>query len=181
MALLDIITSIHGRKMGLGFLGNLVVNTKTMREQDQEVVHRSISVFVTSAQLLTLNATAVQIVPAPGAGRFIMVRKWMAYKPAGTAYAGIAATEDLALKYTNAAGAQVASPIEATGFLDQATAQTAWASSKGSADNATPASALAVANAAVVVHMLVGEITTGDTGVFIKVWYDEYPMVLLAD
>ena len=110
-----------------------------------------------------------------------MVRKWMAYKPAGTAYAGVAAGEDLTLKYTNASGAQVASPIEATGLLDQATAQTSWASTKGTGDNATPASALAVANAAVVVHMLTGEITTGDSGMFVKVWYDEYPMVLIAD
>lgn len=181
MALRDIITSLHGRKFGLSFLGELVVNRGLGRDQDQEVLHRSITVFVTSAQLLALNATEIQIVPAPGSGRFTMVRKWMVYKPAGTAYAGVAAGEDLTLKYTNASGAQVASPIEATGFLDSAAAQTAWASTKGSADNATPASALAVANAAIVAHLLVGEITTGDTGVFIKVWYDEYPMVLIAD
>jgi hypothetical protein len=181
MAIRDGLTSLHGRRFGLSFLGELVVNTKNGRDQDQEVLHRSVCVFITSAQLLTLNATPIAVIPAPGSGRFIMVRKWMAYKPAGTAYAGVAATEDLTLKYTNASGAQVASPIEATGFLDQATAQTAWASTKGSADNATPASALAVADAAVVAHMLVGEITTGNTGVFIKVWYDEYPMVLIAD
>lgn len=181
MALKDILTSMHGRKVGIGSDGNIILNRGTQRDQDQEVLHRSVCVFVTSAQLLALFTTPITIVPAPGAGRFTMVRKWMAYKPAGTAYAGIALTEDLVLKYTNAAGAQVASPIEATGFLDQATAQTAWASTKGSADNATPASALAAANAAVVAHMLVGDITTGDTGVFIKVWYDEYPMVLIAD
>lgn len=181
MANRDIIKSLHGRQVGLGFDSTLVVNTKTGRDQDQEVIGQSITVFVTSAQLLALFTTPVQIIPAPGAGRFILVHKWMAYKPAGTAYSGVAAGEDLTLKYTNASGAQVASPIEATGFLDQATAQTAWATSKGSADNATPASVLAVANAPVMAHMLVGEITTGNTGVFIKVWYDEYPMVLLAD
>jgi hypothetical protein len=181
MALRDIITSLYGRKLGMGFEGGLVLNSKTGRDQDQEVIGRSITVFVTSAQLLALNATPISIVPAPGAGRFTMVKKWMAYKPAGTAYAGVAAGEDLVLKYTDASGAQVASPIEATGLLDSAAAQTAWAATKGSADNATPASALAVANAAIVAHLLVGEITTGDTGVFIKVWYDEYPMVLIAD
>lgn len=181
MALKDILTSIHGRKFGLSATGELVLNRGNQREQDQEVLGRSITVFVTSAQLLALNATPIQIVPAPGAGRFIQVEKWMAYKPAGAAYGGIAAGEDLVLKYTNGSGVQVASPIESTGFLDQATAQTTWATTKGSADNLTPASALAVANAAVVAQLLVGEITTGDTGVFIKVWYQEYPMVLIAD
>ena len=181
MALIDILTSLHGRRIGLSNAGNIVLNKSPGRDQDQEVFGRSNSVFITSAQLLALNATPITIIPAPGAGRFNMVRKWMAYKPAGTAYAGIATGEDLTLKYTNASGVQVASPIEATGFLDQTTAQTSWAGMKGSADNATPASALAVANAAVVCHLLTGEITTGNTGVFIKAWWDEYPMVLAAD
>jgi hypothetical protein len=181
MALRDIITSLHGRKLGFGLDGNLVLNRSRGLDQDQEVFTRTATVFITSAQLLALNATAIQVVAAPGAGRFIQVDKWMAYKPAGTAYAGVATGEDLTLKYTGSSGVQVASPIETTGFLDQATAQTTWASTKGSADNATPASALAVANAAVFVHLLTGEITTGDTGVFIKVWFHEYPMVLVAD
>jgi hypothetical protein len=181
MALLDILKSLHGRQYGLSRTGELVINRGAMRDQDQEVIERSICKEVTSAQVLALFATPIEIIPAPGAGRCVIPRKWMVYKPAGTAYAGIAATEDLVLKYTNASGVQVASPIEATGFLDQATAQTAWAGMKGSADNATPASALAVANAAVVLHMLVGEIITGNTSLFVKVWYDEYPMVLAAD
>jgi hypothetical protein len=181
MALKDILVSLHGKRLGLGFDGNMVMSRARGLDQDQEVFTRCVTKFITSAQLLALFGTPIEVVPAPGAGRFIQVEKWMAYKPAGTAYAGIAGTEDLTLKYTNASGAQVASPIEATGFLDQATAQTSWATTKGSADNATPASALAVANAAVVAHLLVGEITTGDTGVFIKVWYHEYPMVLVAD
>lgn len=181
MSLRDILTSLHGRKLGLGFEGNLVLNRSRGLDQDQEVFTRTATVFITSAQLLALNATPISVIAAPGTGRFIQVEKWMAYKPAGTAYAGIASGEDLALKYTDGSGVQVASPIETTGFLDQTTAQTSWATTKGSADNATPASALAVANAAVVVQLLTGEITTGNTGVFIKVWYHEYPMVLVAD
>lgn len=181
MALREILTSLHGRRFGLGFDGNLLISRSRGLDQDQEVFTRSVTKFITSAQLLALNATPIEVVAAPGSGRFIQVEKWMAYKPAGTAYAGIAAGEDLVLKYTDGSGVQVASPIETTGFLDQATAQTTWATTKGSADNATPASALAVANAAIVAQLLVGEIITGNTGVFIKVWYHEYPMVLVAD
>lgn len=181
MALKDILTSIHGRRFGLSALGELILNKAPGRDQDQEVFTRTVTKFITSAQLLALNATPISVVAAPGSGRFIQVEKWMAYKPAGTAYAGIAIGEDLVLKYTDGSGAQVASPIETTGFLDSTSELTSWAGTKGSADNATPASALAVANAAVVVQLLTGEITTGDTGVFIKVWYHEYPMVLIAD
>jgi hypothetical protein len=175
MALLDILTSLHGRRFGLSRGGNLILNKDSGM---QEVYQRSDTVFITSAQLLALNATPIQVVAAPGAGRFILPRKWAVYKPAGTAYGGIAAGEDLALKYTDGSGAQVASPIETTGFLDQATAQTAWAGMKGTGDNTTPASALAVGNAAIVVQLLAGEITTGTTGIYVTVWWDEYPLVL---
>lgn len=121
--------------------------------------------LVTSAQLLALFATPQTIVAAQGAGVAVIPHRVAIHKPAGTAYAGIAAGEDLVLKYTNAAGAECSMQIETTGFLDQTTVQTRVAY--------VPAAAFApVANAAVVLHLLVGEITTGDSPLHVEVLWD---------
>lgn len=126
---------------------------------------------ITSAQLLALNATPQSILPAPGAGVANILHRIAIYKPAGTAYAGVAAGEDLVAKFTNGSGAQVSSVIECTGFLDQTTAQVRYAfppaTTSTTAGDITP-----VANAAVVLHMLVGEITTGDSPIYVEVLYD---------
>lgn len=136
---------------------------------------REIDVTVTSAQLLALFATPITIVAAPGAGRALILDSAVLHKPAGTAYGGIAAGEDLSIKYTNAAGAAVGG-CEATGFLDQATAQTrflqAYRAASGVSD-ITP-----VADAPLVLHMLTGEITTGDSPLRLRVYYRVVPTVL---
>jgi hypothetical protein len=135
----------------------------TIKSEIEDIGLRSEVLTITSAQLLTLNATPVTLLPAPGAGRAYIIESVDAHKPAGTAYGGIAAGEDLALKYTNASGAQCA-VIETTGFLDQTTAQTR--SVNRPVTDITP-----VANAAIVAHMLVGEITTGNTPLNLRIVY----------
>ena len=126
-----------------------------------ETVGTIVDVTLTSAEILALNATPITILAAPGAGLAYIVERVEAYKPAGTAYAGIAAGEDLTIKYTNASGTAVAT-LETTGFLDQATAQTR--SVRGLSTDVTP-----VANAALVAHLLTGEITTGDTVIKLRI------------
>jgi len=123
---------------------------------------------ITSAQLLALNATPQEIVPAPGAGRALVFEGALIQKPAGTAYAGIAVGEDLSVKYTDASGAEVAQ-CEATGFLDQADEQIRWARAQAAASG--PSDIVPVANAALVLHLLVGEIITGDSDLNIEVHY----------
>jgi predicted RecA/RadA family phage recombinase len=135
-----------------------------------ESVIRSVDVTITSAQLLALNATARQVIAAPGASKAIIPIGIVAYKAAGTAYAGIAGGEDLSFKYTNSSGAEVAQ-METTGFLDQTTAQTRYG--YPNTTNVTP-----VANAALVVHMLSGEITTGDSDLKFRIYYRVVPTVL---
>ena len=125
-------------------------------------------VVVTTAQVLALFATPIALVPAPGAGRALIFEGALIQKPAGTAYAGIAAGEDLAVKYTDAAGLEVAQ-IETTGFLDQATLQTRWARAHAAATG--DSSIVPVVNAALVLHLLVGEIITGDSDLNIEVHY----------
>lgn len=134
-----------------------------------------IDVTVSSAELLALNATPKQIVAAPGAGLAIILESVVAYKAAGTAYAGIAAGEDLAINYTNGSGLELLE-IETTGFLDQATAQTRHASAFRAASGI--ASITPVANAALVIQLLVGEITTGNSPLKLRVYYRVVPTVL---
>lgn len=124
--------------------------------------------YLTSAQLLALNATPVTVLAAPGAGYATILERVTIYKPAGTAYAGIAAGEDLAFNYTNNAGLQLAS-CETTGFLDQTTAQVrivnAYRAASGVSD-ITP-----VANAVIIIQLLSGEITTGNSPLQMRIYY----------
>ncbi len=125
-------------------------------------------VVITSALLLALNATPQTLVPAPGAGLALIFEGAWIVKPAGTAYAGIAAGEDLAVRYTDGSGTQLGN-AETTGFLDQTTIQSRymrpWNAASGVSDiNPT-------INAALVLHMLTGEITTGNSDLHIRVLY----------
>ena len=129
-------------------------------------------VDITSAQLLALNATPVTLMAAPGAGLAIVIDRVEAYKAAGTAYDGIASGEDLTLKYTDASGA-VCATIETTGFLDQATAQLR-------AYRALTTELVPVANAAIVAHLLTGEIATGDSDVSLRITYRVIPTTFAA-
>lgn len=134
-------------------------------------VMQTVDVTVSSAELLALNATPKTIVAAPGAGLCIIpifAHLFLDYNSA--AYAGIAAGEDLAFKYTNAAGTQIFA-VEATGFLD-ATADALRYADAGSS-LLTP-----TANAAVVLHMLTGEITTGNSPLIIRFAYRVLPTTL---
>lgn len=139
----------------------------------------SIDVTISSAELLALFTTPITVIPAPGANTAAIPLGMILHKPAGTAYGGIAAGEDLVLKYTDASGAQCISQVEATGFLDQATAQTRYVGGVGAVGvigaigDITP-----VANAAVVIHLLTGNITTGDTPLYLRVFYKTIPTVL---
>jgi len=161
-------TSIHGRRLGLTPAGGLELNNpfKTATRVGEMAQKR-----VTSAQVLALNATPQTIIAAPGAGLCIVPLRLLIYKPAGTAYADVGAAEDLALRYTNAAGALCSASVETTGFLDQATAQTRHIFGRSGGGGTADGVAL-VANAAVVLSLLSGEVTTGTSDLYVRVWYD---------
>jgi len=129
-------------------------------------------VVVSSAELLALNATPKEIVPAPGAGLALVFEGAVIHKPAGTAYGGIAAGEDLSVKYTNGAGLEVAQ-CETTGFLDQATDQTRYVRPHTAAS--LNSALVPTANAALVLHMLVGEITSGDSPLHVRFFFRVVP------
>lgn len=128
---------------------------------------KATTVTVTAAQMKALNATPIQLLAAPGAGKALILvgaELWLDYESA--AYAGIAAGEDLAIKYTDASGATLAT-IEATGFLD------ATADAFRYAYPVTTAAVTPVANAAIVLHLLTGEIITGDSTLKLRLLHRE--------
>ena len=130
---------------------------------------------ITSAQVLALFATPITIVPAPGANLAVIFEGAVIHKPAGTAYAGIAAGEDLSIKYTNAAGLAVGG-CETTGFLDSASALTRWIAATKAASGVSQI--VPVANAVLVLHLLVAEIITGTSNLELDVYYRTVKTVL---
>lgn len=130
----------------------------------------AVTVQVTNAQVLALNATPITIINAMGVGTAIIPYLFEVRHNGGTAYGGIAAGEDLVLKYTNGSGAICASAMETTGFLDQTTPQMRVCHGNG-AVTSTPADITPVENSPVVLHLLSGEITTGNFPLFVRVRY----------
>lgn len=144
-------------------------------EKLREDHERHADVTITSAQVLALNATPVTVVAAPGAGKAIIFTGAVLATAGGTAYGGIAATEDLAFRYTDGSGIDVAH-VEATGWLDQTTAQVRFALPQtGALAEGTISSFVPVADAALVAHMAVGEITTGNYAIKMRVFYRIVP------
>lgn len=147
------------------------ITASKLEEQHERVT----DVTVTSAQILTLNATPVTLIAAPGANKAIIFTGAVLATAGGTAYAGIAATEEFSFKYTNAAGLNV-STVETTGWLDQTTAQVRWAQPHTrTITTDVPEEVVPVANAALVAHMVVGEITTGNYNIRIRIFYRVVP------
>lgn len=135
-----------------------------------------LDVIVSSAELLALNATPKTLVAAPAAGLMNVFEAIVVSKPAGVAYAGVAAGEDLTVKYVNAAGAALAT-IETTGFIDQATVQTRFAQAYRVVV-ATGVNDLTPANSAIVLHLLTGEVITGTSPLNCRVYYRVIPTVI---
>ena len=172
--------SIYGNQLGLDHNGNLVSQPHSgLTGYTDEVSFESVGLtktLVTSAELLALFATPKTLVAAPPSGFGTVFVRALIYKAAGTAYAGIAAGEDLVVKATDAAGAQVSGVIETTGFLDSALAQTRSVGAIG-ATGATAADVTPLA-AALVLHLLIGEITTGTSPLIVHTYFRRVPLVL---
>lgn len=122
-------------------------------------------ITITTGQLLALNATPKTLVAAPGAGKIIVVEDVQVfYDYNSAAYAGIAAGEDLEIRYTDGSG-QLVATIETTGFLDLT------ADAYRHARPATTAAITPVANAALIMCLASGEIITGDSPLKVRLRY----------
>lgn len=127
-------------------------------------------VTLTTEQVLALHATPITCIAAPGAGKIIVVDSVLGMLDFDSvAYDGIAAGEDLALKYTDDSGATIAT-LETTGWLDQG---------EDALQYATPAASVKpVANAPIVANLLTDEIASGDSPVKLRIWYRVLPSAL---
>jgi hypothetical protein len=135
-----------------------------------------VDVTLTAAQVKALNASPITLVAAPGAGfANVFEGAIVAFTYGTVAYGGIAAGEDLAIRYTDGSGAQ-AGAVETTGFLDQTSSQMRYVRPFANAAAALVSDVTPVANAPLVAHMLTGEITTGDSPVKVRVFYRVVPI-----
>ncbi len=115
--------SIHGRRFGLGPKSELIVNDANAGLQDAVIEPSARArVLVAAAAAAAANSTPVDLVPAPGAGKALLLTEATVSKAAGAAFTGIAAGEDVRITY-EAAAEKLLADIESTGFLDQTTDQ----------------------------------------------------------
>lgn len=122
--------------------------------------------LITSAQVLALNATAIEVVPAPGSNKYLMFHGAIVFLDyGGTAYVDDAG-EDLVFKYTDKNGASISHTSD--GSIWDATADTvAFVYPL----NAAASVLEAAANAPIVVCLETGEWITGNSPLKIRTFY----------
>lgn len=132
---------------------------------------RSPKLTLSSAQLLALDATPIDLLAAPGAGFFIDFHSLVVTKPAGTAYASVGAADDITIRETDGSGLVLAT-IETTGFLDSAAVQTRTVNGLRAASGVSDVTRL---DNAKLVLFLGGNITTGTSPLHFYVYYRVVP------
>lgn len=128
---------------------------------------KTATVTVSSAELLALNASPKTLIAAPAAGKALILvaaELWLDF--ATTKYDGIAAGEDLTIRYTDGSGALLAT-IETDPFL------AAEADAFRYVEPTTTAAITPVADAPLVLHLSTGEIATGDSPLKLRLLYRE--------
>lgn len=126
-------------------------------------VLRTAQVALTSAHILALNATPIELVAAPGAGKIISVEEIvLKMVRSATAYANGGALE---FRYTNASGAKVTADIAAA-VVTTGGAGTEYNIVRGVVTSLTP-----VANAAIVADNATAAFITGTGTAVVTIKY----------
>jgi hypothetical protein len=171
--------SLFGHKFGLGHKNEVIVDDrKRLGARNAQCPVLSIAIkTLTTAQVLALNATPITVIAAPGAG-FVTIVDHVLFSMdyAGVAYVA-GAGEDLVLKYTNGSGAEVCKPVDGADFIDEAADVIAYSPGMIQTDDQ---GLVLTANAAVVAHMLTGEVITGTSDIVIHAYYYVIPILLSA-
>ena len=163
MPIPSIQTSIHGRRFGLGFKSELIVNDANAKLNNAVLQPKTRTrISLTAAQVRTGFATPVELVAAPGAGLALFVDRVLMSKAAGTAFGGIAAGEDITIVYSGGT-LPVVNNMESTGFLDSVVDELRIARSE---DGALGHDLTGNDNTAIDFELLVGDITLGSAVVF---------------
>lgn len=130
------------------------------------------NVTIQAAELLALNAAPKTLVAAPGTGKaLILIDAQLDLTYNSAAYDGIAAGEDLEIRYTGGSG-QLVATIETAGFLD------ATAVAYRHVYPISTAATVPAANAALVMALASGEIATGNSPLKVRVRYREITLAL---
>lgn len=133
---------------------------------------QSATVTITTAELLALHATPKTLIAAPGTGYANVVNSMVLMLDYNSAaYDGVAAGEDLEVRYTNGTG-QLIATIETDPFLT-ATADAIRYVGVGAVTAITP-----VDNAAIIIWLASGEIATGNSPLKVKIYYRVVPTAL---
>lgn len=155
-----------------GVAGDFILATLCMCVIANDTAIATTNVTISTAELLALNAVPKQLVAAPGAGKaLIMIDAQLMLDYNSAAYDGIAAGEDLEVRYTDGSG-QLVATIETTGFLD------AVADAYRHIYPAAAAAIAPVANAALVLDLAAAEIATGNSPLKVRVRYREITLAL---
>lgn len=121
-------------------------------------------VVISAAEMLALHTTPKTLIAAPGAGKVVVLNRavfFLDYNSA--AFASVGAGDDIEIRYTNASGV-IAGTLETTGFLDQ-TADKYALVPPNTSNLILPANAPLVAS-------LAGQVTTGNSPVAVRIFYD---------
>lgn len=168
-------TSIHGRRFGLSDTSDLIINDANAGKQDARIRSQAtVRRTLTNAEVLALNATPIQLVAAPGAGKVLLPNRLTAYKAAGTAFVA-GAGEDLAIIHTG--GAAICA-IDSASFLDSTAAE--FRIGERVPVNPETLDLTALANLALEATILVGEVTTGTSDIVVDVEYEVLDLVITA-
>lgn len=89
-----------------------------------EVTDKVSTVTITSAQLLALFTTAIEIVPAPPTGKTLFMKRCIVKYNYGTVVYTVGTATNLTVNYTDKNGTAVSATQAVTGMIDQASNQT---------------------------------------------------------
>lgn len=142
-------------------------------KKDRDASRRYLDVELTSAQLLALHTTEVEVIPAPPAGEAVVVEGLVAFMDyGGTQYASVGSSDDISLYYTASSAGGELLTIETTGLLDGTADKVKYKSNLET--QVTPVAA------APVVAKLGGAITTGNSPLRLRVYFRRIPTVIAA-
>lgn len=167
--------SLHGKRIGISKDTELVANDANLEMENATLnFQRRLRISLTAAQVLAGFSAPVELLAAPGAGFALIVSRVDMSKAAGTAFAGIAAGEDVIIVYSGGA-IQVVNSMESTGFLDSAVDEMRISRHLPAA---LGFDLTAQANTAIDYELLVGDITGGSPVVF-DLYYERIDLTAL--
>ena len=122
--------------------------------------------YITTAQVLALNTTAIEVVPAPGASKYLMFMGAVIFLDYNSAAYDDDAGEDLVFTYTDKNGAEVSHTLDGSLFDGTADA-TVFAYPL----NAAASVLEAAANAPLCLFLKSGNWATGDSPLKVRTFY----------